>query len=521
MLFRRVTSICVFSLIFSLSLFAQGDRGTITGTVTDSTGAPMPNVAVNITNTATNTSVRVTTTGTGEYNVSSLQPGPYRVEIVAPGFKRYVQAGIQAAAGSSVRLDAKLEIGQVTQTVEVQSQNAQIQTEDAKITAQSRTNWSTSCRWWWAARCAVRSTWSRPFRKPRTAPTSRSAADRAAPSRRHLRRRLRQHQPAGQHHRNLVPDAFRGSHHRIRRGHQRLQSRVRAGRRRRHQLRVEIRHQRTARLGLRFHPQRLRGRARLLRADQGRLPAERFRRLAGRAGLDSQDLQRPEPHLLLRGLRRLPQPAGQRRHDLERAHAGNVPGRLLQLGEQQEQQILDLRHGHHARQPQRLRLHSRSLPGQHDSAEPLQHRLQPVPRDREIGAAAQPRGHRAGHDRLRQQNYVSGGGSSAESTTKFSVKIDHAISSDAPRVLPLQPRQRPAAARRLRPGGTAGSVQRLLAIQLRRRPAPRDYDWTDLAAHVQSLLARHQHLQQGLPSRSTWARTGRARSASSTRWIAT
>jgi hypothetical protein len=135
MLFRRVTSICVFFLILSLSLFAQGDRGTITGTVTDSTGAPMPNVAVNITNTATNISVRVTTTGTGEYSVSSLQPGPYRVEIVAPGFKRYVQAGIQAAAGSSVRLDATLEIGQVTESVEVRAQSMQLQTENAKVTA--------------------------------------------------------------------------------------------------------------------------------------------------------------------------------------------------------------------------------------------------------------------------------------------------------------------------------------------------------------------------------------------------
>ena len=89
MLFHRGISICVFFLAFSLFLCAQGDRGTITGTVTDSTGAPMPNVVVNVTNTATNTSVRVTTTGTGEYNIASLQPGPYRVEIVAPGFKRY------------------------------------------------------------------------------------------------------------------------------------------------------------------------------------------------------------------------------------------------------------------------------------------------------------------------------------------------------------------------------------------------------------------------------------------------
>ena len=135
MLFRRIISICVFSLTLAFSLFAQGDRGTITGTVTDSTGAPMPNVVVNITNTATNTSVRVTTTGTGEYNVASLQPGAYRVEIVAPGFKRYVQAGIEAAAGTSVRLDAKLEIGQVSESVEVRAQSVQLQTENAKVTS--------------------------------------------------------------------------------------------------------------------------------------------------------------------------------------------------------------------------------------------------------------------------------------------------------------------------------------------------------------------------------------------------
>src|ERR1700688_3157580 len=116
---HRAVSICVFLLCLPLGLFAQGERGTITGTVTDTTGAPMPNVAVSIVNTATNTSVHVTTTSTGEYNVASLQPGAYRVEIVAPGFKRFVEAGIQAAAGSSVRLDARLEVGQVTESVEV------------------------------------------------------------------------------------------------------------------------------------------------------------------------------------------------------------------------------------------------------------------------------------------------------------------------------------------------------------------------------------------------------------------
>lgn len=63
------------------------ERGAIAGAVTDPTGASMPNVAVSIVNTATNTPVRVTTTSTGEFNVPSLQSGEYQIEISVPGFK--------------------------------------------------------------------------------------------------------------------------------------------------------------------------------------------------------------------------------------------------------------------------------------------------------------------------------------------------------------------------------------------------------------------------------------------------
>ena len=230
MLFRRVTSICVFSLILSLSLFAQGDRGTITGTVTDSTGAPMPNVAVSITNTATNTSVRVTTTGTGEYNVSSLQPGPYRVEIVAPGFKRYVQAGIQAAAGSSVRLDAKLEIGQVTESVEVRAQSVQLQTENAKVTAPVENK--TDRR----AAAGSRRRDAQSVRPGHDDSASRGSGNSLIDRRRaggclgrHARRAFGEHQPCRRRRRDGVPDTVGRSHHRIRGRDQRLQSRVRTG----------------------------------------------------------------------------------------------------------------------------------------------------------------------------------------------------------------------------------------------------------------------------------------------------
>ena len=125
----------VLCLVFAAVLYAQGDRGTITGTVTDSTGAPIPNVVVSIVNTATNTAVRVTSTSTGEYSVASLQPGDYRVEIAAAGFKRFVESGVRAAAGGTVRLDARLEVGQVNESVEVTAQVAGLQTENAKVTS--------------------------------------------------------------------------------------------------------------------------------------------------------------------------------------------------------------------------------------------------------------------------------------------------------------------------------------------------------------------------------------------------
>src|SRR5439155_23483850 len=132
---ESMLSRAVICLVFATALFAQGDRGTITGTVTDGTGAPVPNVAVSVVNTGTNTAVKVTTTSTGEYTATSLQAGDYRVEIAAAGFKRFVSSGIRAMAGGTVRLDAQLELGQVTESIEVRAQTVELQTENAKVTS--------------------------------------------------------------------------------------------------------------------------------------------------------------------------------------------------------------------------------------------------------------------------------------------------------------------------------------------------------------------------------------------------
>ncbi len=93
----------------------------------------MPSVPVLITNQATNTTERVTTTNTGEYNAPNLSPGSYKIEISAQGFRTFVESNVTLTAGATVRADAQLQIGQLTESVQVQAQAIQMQTEDAKI----------------------------------------------------------------------------------------------------------------------------------------------------------------------------------------------------------------------------------------------------------------------------------------------------------------------------------------------------------------------------------------------------
>ena len=124
----------ILALACALALWGQTERGNITGAVTDSSGAIVPGASVTITNIATNQSVTVTSTNTGEFNGPNLQPGTYRLEFQATGFKKTVRENVVLTAASTVRVDGRLELGQVSETVEVRSEVAQIQTENSKIT---------------------------------------------------------------------------------------------------------------------------------------------------------------------------------------------------------------------------------------------------------------------------------------------------------------------------------------------------------------------------------------------------
>ena len=120
---RRVV-LCAF--LAAACLRSQTYTGSIGGRVMDSGGLPIPRAAVSITEESTNTVLKTVTSETGDYIVNYLKPGNYRVQFAAPGFKEHLETGIQLQINQARRVDPVLEIGRVTESVEVSASAAQI-----------------------------------------------------------------------------------------------------------------------------------------------------------------------------------------------------------------------------------------------------------------------------------------------------------------------------------------------------------------------------------------------------------
>lgn len=133
MRFIRAT-LCISALLaVAGTLFGQaGATGTILGTVTDTTGAVVPGAAVTITNTQTNVSVKETTSSSGDYYASSLNPGQYRVSVTLTGFQKAVINSLTLTVDQKLRADVALKPGAVTQTLEVQAQAVTLDTDTSE-----------------------------------------------------------------------------------------------------------------------------------------------------------------------------------------------------------------------------------------------------------------------------------------------------------------------------------------------------------------------------------------------------
>ena len=108
-------------LLLALPLAAQVNTADILGTATDTSGAALPRVQVTVENLSTNLQRRTLTGDDGNYILTLLPAGRYRVRAEQTGFNTYQAPQVVIAAGDRVRLDLRLEVGAVEQSVEVEA----------------------------------------------------------------------------------------------------------------------------------------------------------------------------------------------------------------------------------------------------------------------------------------------------------------------------------------------------------------------------------------------------------------
>ena len=124
--------ISLLFLLFTCAFaFAQETRSTLTGRVTDETGAVIPHANVVVTNTDTGAKNAISTNSAGQYTVPFLAPGPYKIEVKAKGFKTYVATGITLQTQQTGTKNISLAIGTSEQTVTVSSDVPLVDTQNA------------------------------------------------------------------------------------------------------------------------------------------------------------------------------------------------------------------------------------------------------------------------------------------------------------------------------------------------------------------------------------------------------
>src|SRR5213594_322885 len=133
---KRILITLVFGFLGSIvtctSVWAQA-TAQISGTVKDQSGAVLPGVEVTATQTDTGIKRSTITNETGSYVLPNLMLGPYRLEAALPGFRTHVQTGVVLQVGSSPVVNAVLEVGQVSETVEVQANAALVETRNTGV----------------------------------------------------------------------------------------------------------------------------------------------------------------------------------------------------------------------------------------------------------------------------------------------------------------------------------------------------------------------------------------------------
>ena len=132
---RKLSLLLCSMALSATSMWAQAVYGTIVGTVTDASGAAVANARVTITDTGRDVTQNTTTSESGNYAQRFLIAGRYRVRVESEGFKASVQDNVPVSVDTEVRVNIALELGAVSQTVEVSSDAGVLKTERSDVAA--------------------------------------------------------------------------------------------------------------------------------------------------------------------------------------------------------------------------------------------------------------------------------------------------------------------------------------------------------------------------------------------------
>lgn len=127
----KLTLLLVLLAATGVRSTAQALYGSLVGTVTDQSGAIVPNASVTATETTTGLVRQGQTDASGRYSLLNLLPGTYKVEVGAPGFKNFGQTGLTVTPNVVSRVDVHLQVGQATEQVTVAADATQLQTDKA------------------------------------------------------------------------------------------------------------------------------------------------------------------------------------------------------------------------------------------------------------------------------------------------------------------------------------------------------------------------------------------------------
>jgi hypothetical protein len=129
---RALVLTLALGCIFAITLSAQV-TGTILGSVLDESGASVPGAGVSVSNALTGEVRRTTSDEAGNYIVTALPVGQYKVEVRLDGFKTFIASGISLEVNQNLRVEAKLMVGALAESVEVTTDPAQVDTYQTQL----------------------------------------------------------------------------------------------------------------------------------------------------------------------------------------------------------------------------------------------------------------------------------------------------------------------------------------------------------------------------------------------------